>query len=60
MEITNTLGPVTKHYKPPTIEDAPGYYEGYEEDHPMGLGDIETWMGRLFKLVTPKLQVSKY
>ena len=45
MEVTNTLGPITKHYRPPTtedaaryynIKDAAGYYEGYEEVHAKG------------------------
>ncbi|KAL7533389.1 hypothetical protein ACHAWF_004472 [Thalassiosira exigua] len=31
LEITGNLGPVTKHYKPPTIQDAIGYREEYEE-----------------------------
>lgn len=33
LEITGTLGPISRHYKHPTIKDASGYYEhGSDED----------------------------
>ena len=30
LTITGNLGPVTQHYQPPTIKDAPGYDENYQ------------------------------
>ena len=31
LKITNNLGPITKHYEPPTIKDAPGWSEEWQE-----------------------------
>jgi len=33
LKITNNLGPITKHYEPPTIKDAPGWSEEWQEKH---------------------------
>ncbi|KAL7523930.1 hypothetical protein ACHAXR_000366 [Thalassiosira sp. AJA248-18] len=32
LQITGNLGPITKYYKPPTIKDAPGWSEEWQEE----------------------------